>query len=177
MLRLRLAKGWSVKRAFETPVDKSARPGEGGPCEEERATQEEGESPRVQWRAQDCLGVGATPGRPQGHDISSVAEGAYCRAGAGARADKVRLPLALPEDHLQGRDADYSGMGGPISLCLCSAKEAASLSCVETSMSAIDLVMRADVVQDYLAIGDFKAQDEPVRIGQADGMLPGKFAG
>ncbi len=118
--------------------------------------------------------MGATPGRLQGHDISSVAEGACCRAGAGARADKVRLPLALPEDHLQGRDADYSGMGG---LCLCSAKAAASLSCVETSMSAIDLVMRADVVQDYLAIGDFKAQDEPVRIGQADGMLPGKFAG
>jgi len=33
-----------------------------------------------------------------------------------------------------------------------------------------------DVVQNYLVFGDFKAQDDSVRVGQADGMLSSESA-
>ena len=43
--------------------------------------------------------------------------------------------------------------------------------------SAIDLVVRTDVVQNYLVLGAFQAPDDSVRVGQTDGMLSSESAG
>ena len=41
--------------------------------------------------------------------------------------------------------------------------------------SAVNFVVGADVVQDYLMLGDLDAQDNAVRVGNAHGLLAGEF--
>ena len=41
--------------------------------------------------------------------------------------------------------------------------------------STVNFVVGADVVQDYLVLCDFNAQDNAVRIGNAHGLLAGEF--